>query len=281
MHQQTAIASPSTMHGARECHYFACPGWVCFYCAQVSLCASERPLLTPPFLSQAFASRNDCAVTSRHVAPPIMPLPRSQRQPAMPPHEEHAALGPQCAVLPAAPHCPAALDLHPSKKEIICSFLTFVEQNARIHEPPPGGRLAPGISAPRGTCRSGSPLCGVTSCATLPGRPRPPVEKGTSKLFFDAHRNSRKAKAKRGFAAGASNGARITAAALPTAIPDGTLQNVGELHRLDLSYNRIATVTVGTFATGPQTKRTCLELHHKSPRSTPPPSPCLAGRRGM
>ena len=24
-HQQTAIASPSTIHGARECHYFACP----------------------------------------------------------------------------------------------------------------------------------------------------------------------------------------------------------------------------------------------------------------
>ena len=30
-HQQTAIASPSTTRGARECHYFACPGWVCFY----------------------------------------------------------------------------------------------------------------------------------------------------------------------------------------------------------------------------------------------------------
>ena len=30
-HQLTAIASPSTTRGARECHYFACPGWVCFY----------------------------------------------------------------------------------------------------------------------------------------------------------------------------------------------------------------------------------------------------------
>ena len=47
-----------------------------------------------------------------------------------------------------------------------------------------------------------------------------------------------------------------------TAIPDGALQDMGELHRLDLSHNRIATVTMETIATGPQTKLTCLELHH-------------------
>ena len=47
------------------------------------------------------------------------------------PHEEHAALDPQCAVLPAAPHCPAALDLRPSEKE---SFLMPAEQNTRNHD---------------------------------------------------------------------------------------------------------------------------------------------------
>ena len=47
-----------------------------------------------------------------------------------------------------------------------------------------------------------------------------------------------------------------------TAIPDGALPDMGELHRLDLSHNRIAAVTMATIAAGPQTKLTCLELHH-------------------
>jgi hypothetical protein len=47
-----------------------------------------------------------------------------------------------------------------------------------------------------------------------------------------------------------------------TAIPDGALQDVGELHRLDLSHNRIAAVTMAMIAAGPQTKLTYLELHH-------------------
>ena len=46
------------------------------------------------------------------------------------------------------------------------------------------------------------------------------------------------------------------------AIPDGALPDMGELHRLDLSHNRIAAVTMAKIAAGPQTKLKCLQLHH-------------------
>ena len=118
---------------------------------------------------------------------PIIPSnPRAGRlaKDLYPSLEERAALDPHCAVLPAAPHCPAP-------------------------------------------------------------RP-PPVGKGPRNPFFDAlSQNNCKGKKE-----GLLQGARITAAILPTAIPDGAPQNAGELHRLDLSCNRIATVTVETFATG-------------------------------
>ena len=66
-----------------------------------------------------------------------------------------------------------------------------------------------------------------------------------------------------------------------TAIPDGVLQDVGEHHRLDLSHNRIAAVTMETVATGPQkSSRASSCTTTRSPRSTSPPLPCLAGRRG-
>ena len=59
--------------------------------------------------------------------------------------------------------------------------------------------------------RSGSPLCGVASCATLPGRPRlPPVGKGTNELILSSVEQN---KGKSGFAA------RCLVRALPQPVP--------------------------------------------------------------